>query len=162
MRYVVILLMFILLSCSSYAPNENANVLSISPFDYESDGVLRLKVSIKLSQEKAMYYWRGHIYPLFGIGLFSEAKTENGETVKVEVVEKVMPVAPNPLDIVVSDNVDYSKLLSLRIVKDDGTPYVGCTDFTLIYDTTKIKSPKSKLFPITLKSNQLIVCNMDK
>ena len=131
----------------------------IAPLGFSDTGVLSLGVSMELTEEKTLYEWRGYIYPLYGYGLFSVIEPKSSEEVKVERFERLMPLMPHHLDVIITDNFEYPEPLLLRVVKDDGSPYVGCLDFTLIYDPKKFESPDSKLSPITLRSNTINVCN---
>ena len=138
---------------------ESEGKLIILSLGFSDAGVLSLEVSMELTEEKTLYEWRGYIYPLYGYGLFSVIEPKSSEEATVERFERLMPLMPHHLDVIITDNFEYPEPLLLRIVKDDGSPYVGCIDFTLIYDPKKFESPESKLSPITLRSNTINVCN---
>ena len=153
---------FIAGSFSEVEANESLEVKDkfiIALLGFSDTGVLSLEVSMELAEEKTLYEWRGYIYPLYGYGLFSVIEPKSSEEVKVERFERLMPLMPHHLDVVITDNFEYPEPLLLRVVRDDGSPYVGCIDFALIYDPRQLKSAKSKLSPITLQSNTINVCN---
>ncbi len=137
----------------------NKNVFRIVPKAFDDQGVLSLKLSIKLIKPARLYNWRGHIYPLWNYGLFCEVITRNRNDVKIEIMNKVMPLFPHPQDFIETDEYSYPEHLVMKILKKNGQPYHGCLDLALIYNTEKIKKYSPNLSVLNIKSNTINVCN---
>ncbi len=135
------------------------NEFKIVPILFDDQGVLKLKLSVKLTKVGKIYNWRGHIYPLWNYGLFGEIKTRNAKGVRIEIMNKVMPLFPHPMDLIETDEYSYPEPLYLKILKENDEPYRGCLNIALIYNTEKIEHPNAKLSKLYIKSNTINVCN---
>lgn len=135
---------------------------SIASIDFSSDGVLTLSVAFQFEEEETLYLWKGgggHIYPLFGTALFIDITAPLANEIVFTTYEKVMPKFPHPLDTVTTKSFEYPEHLRFNVLKQDGSPFTGCLEFALRYDTASLAKYEAKLSILRLRSNTVTVCN---
>jgi len=156
-KNILLLLAFaISVSCEDKVQTDR---LIINNAVLDSAGILSMDVGFQLKEKKILYSWRGYIYPLLNYGLFVDVKSDNGDSLIFERVNKVMPKLPHPLDTVNTNGHIYPKKLKIKISDIQGKSYKGCVKFSLKYDTSNIKSKKSVLTVFAVKSDEVTVCS---
>lgn len=136
MKTWVILLSIVLATAAFGATRSGATEsLTATLNQVEDDGTVSLRLEFSFAEPKAVYSWRGRIYPLLGHALKVRFERTGDQELRVEPLAQAVPKLPHPADVVVGRLHSFPDL-GFRIVDQDGGPFTGCVDLVLTYDTT--------------------------